>query len=91
MTRGFTATQLIGRATTIVSIYFVVSFPSCFSGLSIFVFLFFFSFFFLGRESRERESSSAGFFFFFFLFLIFACVRFLDGPQLVSVTCLDCN
>ena len=86
MTRGFTATQLIGRATTIVSIYFVVSFPSCFSGLSIFVFLFFFS-----VVKVDSAKVLLRVFFFFSFFLIFACVRFLDGPQLVSVTCLDCN
>jgi hypothetical protein len=85
MTRGCTTTQLIGRATTtIVSIYFVVFSPPVFSaGLSIFVFLI------LGRESRQRESS-----FRFSVGQVFKSLRasgFLDGLQLVSVTCLDCN
>ena len=73
MTRGFTATQLIGRATTIVSIYFVVSFPSCFSGLSIFVFLFFFLFFFSVVKVESAKVLLRVFFFFFPFFNL--CVR----------------
>ncbi len=96
MTRGCTTTQLIGRATTtIVSIYFVVFSPPVFFGWPVH---------FRVSYSRSWKSTARKFFSGFFLFLffvfrfsvgqVFKSLRasgFLDGLQLVSVTCLDCN